>query len=548
MDKGFHEMPLHGYKNEPVGVSFKVPVTCHKFTQDKPLIFGAYEGIRRYHAVSRFRFSMLSHLSRSSILGLAVWFVAASPISAEESRPNVLFIFTDDQSFDTIRSLGNAHIQTPNIDLLVKNGVAFKNAYIMGGTSPAVCSPSRAALFSGKTLWNTECQGLYGFEISEKNVTLPEAFRKDGYETFATGKNEPGIAGHFARSFSSAENILFKGMTRDQYQLPLHQFDPEGDYQNQKPVTHKGTHSDVMYTDACLRFLEKQNPAEKPFFAYVAFQTPHDPRQSPLEFRERYKNKDMPLPPAFMPEHPFNNGMLKIRDEMLAPFPRTEDVVRNHIAEYYACITHIDFQIGRILTVLDEKSLRDNTLIVFTSDNGIALGAHGLMGKQNIYDHSVHVPFVISGPGIPKGETRDQLCYIYDLYPTLCDLAEIKTPNTVEFKSLVPVLKNAQAKHREHLYFAFMSWQRSIYDGQHKLIEYCVDGTRTTQLFDLRKDPHEIENLANQADHAETLGRLRKLLEAERKNLNDGNSPYPFTDKQGKDFWQIYHSTEVTQR
>lgn len=460
----------------------------------------------------------------------------------------MLFIITDDQSFDTIHGLGNPHIQTTNIDRLAKEGIAFKRAYIMGGTSPAVCSSSRASLFSGKTLWNTECQGQFGFEISEKNVTLPEAFRKDGYETFATGKNEPGIAGHFARSFSSAENILFKGMTRDQYQLPLYQFDPKGDYPNQKPITHKGTHSDVMYTDACLRFLEKQDQAEKPFFAYVAFQTPHDPRQAPPEFRERYKDETLPLPAAFLPLHPFDNGMLKIRDEMLAPFPRTEDVVRKHIADYYACITHIDFQIGRILTALDEKGLRENTLIVFTADNGIALGAHGLMGKQNVYDHSVHVPLILSGPGIPKNEIRDQLCYIYDLYPTLCDLAEIKTPETVEFKSLAPVLKNAQAKHREHLSFAFMSWQRSIYDGHHKLIEYCVNGTRTTQLFNLRNDPHETENLANQADHADILARLRKLLEAERKLLNDGNSPHPFTDKQGKDFWETYRTSDVAKK
>lgn len=483
-----------------------------------------------------------------AIMALMFFILCGTQIHAEKPRPNVLFIITDDQSSDTIHALGNHQIQTPNIDRLVKEGVAFKNAYIMGGTSPAVCSPSRAALFSGKSLWNTECQGQFGFEISEKNVTLPEAFRKNGYETFATGKNEPGIEGHFARSFSSAEHILFKGMTRDQYQLPLHQFDPEGDYKNQKPITHKGTHSDIMYTDACLRFLEKHDTSEKPFFAYLAFQTPHDPRQSPAEFRERYKDEAMPLPVAFMPQHPFDNGMLRIRDEMLAPFPRTGDVVRKHIADYYACITHIDFQIGRILTALEQKGLRENTLIVFTSDNGIAIGSHGLMGKQNIYDHSVHVPLILSGPGVPKNEIRDQLCYIYDLYPTLCDLAGIKTPGTVEFKSLVPILKNAQAEHREHLYFAFMSWQRAIYDGQHKLIEYCVNGNRTTQLFDLSKDPHETQNLVNQADLSKTLSGLRKLLEAERKILNDGNSPHPFTDKQGKDFWETYGSSDVARR
>ncbi len=123
----------------------------------------------------------------------------------------------------------------------------------------------------------------------------------------------------------------------------------------------------------------------------------------------------MTLPESFLPGHPFDNGMLKIRDEKLAPFPRTEKVVRKHLADYYAAITHTDAQIGRILDALEKSGKRDNTLIVFSSDNGLAMGSHGLMGKQNVYDHSVHVPLIVAGPGIPKGETRSALCYIYDL-------------------------------------------------------------------------------------------------------------------------------------
>ncbi len=469
---------------------------------------------------------------------------AISPLGAAEleSRPNVLFLFTDDQRFDTIRALGNTDIDTPNIDRLVKEGTTFSNAYIMGGTSPAVCSPSRASLFSGLTLWNLECQGEFGFEISEKFTTLPEAFRKSGYTTFATGKNEPGQHGHFARSFSAAENILFKGMTGSNYVLPLFQFAPDGDYMKQKPVTLKGTHSAEVYAGSCVRFLKSRTASKEPFFAYVSFQTPHDPRQSPPDFRERYPDEKMPLPKSFLPAHPFDNGMLKIRDEKLAPFPRTEEIVRKHLADYYACITHTDAQIGKILDALEENGQRDNTIIVFSSDNGLAMGSHGLMGKQNIYDHSVHVPLILAGKGIPKGEKRDQLCYIYDIYPTLCGLAGITTPDTVQFKSLAPVLKDAGASHRDHLSFAFMSWQRSVYDGQHKLIEYCVDGKRTTQLFDLKTDPEEIENLAAKPESEAILIRLRKLLVEEKERLNDGNTPYPFTDKMGEDFWETYSS------
>ena len=465
---------------------------------------------------------------------------AAGTRGAPTHRPNVLFLFTDDQSHDTIGALGNGAIRTPNIDLLVRAGVSFRNAYIMGGSSPAVCSPSRASLFSGRTLWNLENQGMWGFEISERFKTLPQVFRENGYVTFGTGKNEPGRAGHFARSFSAGDKILFRGMTGNQYKLPLCPFSPSGDYARKNEVLHTGTHSAEVYADACIRFLEAQAGSSEPFFAYVSFQTPHDPRQSPEAFRAIYKDAEMALPASFMPRHPFDNGMLKIRDEKLAPFPRTEDGVRRHLADYYAMITHTDAQIGRILDALAQAGKQDDTLIVFASDNGLAVGRHGLMGKQNVYEHSVRVPFIVAGPGIPKDQTRNQLCYIYGIYPTLCELAGLPIPDTVQFRSLAPVIRDRRTPHRDHLYFAFMSWQRAVRDTQYKLIEYCVDGNRHTQLFDLRQDPQETDNLDGDPAHAKTRGRLRALLQKERVRLNDGNTPFPFTDKQGKDFWSAY--------
>ena len=462
---------------------------------------------------------------------------------AESKHPNVLFLFTDDQSFDTVAALGNEAIRTPNMDRLVSEGVAFTNAYIMGGSSPAVCSPSRACLMTGRTLWNIECQGLWGFEISEKFKTLPQTFRESGYETFGTGKNEPGRDGAFARSFSAGDKILFRGMTRSQYRMPLCPFSPEGDYSTKNEVVHEGKHSAEIYADAFIGFLESRKQADKPYFAYVSFQTPHDPRQCPEEYRAMYRDEDIALPASFMPEHPFDNGMLRIRDEMLAPFPRTEAAVRKNIADYYATITHTDAQIGRILDALKKSGEMESTIIVFSSDNGLAVGRHGLMGKQNVYDHSVHVPLVIAGPGIPKGRKRTQLCYIYDIYPTLCEFAGIETPDTVQFKSLSAVIKDPAAKFRDNLYFAFMSWQRAVRDERFGLIEYCVDGARHTQLFDLSEDPRQLKNLADDPGHKETLKRLRALLKEERVRLNDGNTPFPFSDQMGKDFWGQYEKS-----
>ena len=461
---------------------------------------------------------------------------------------NVLFLFTDDQPHHTIRALGNPHIHTPNLDRLVARGLTFTNAYIMGGSSPAVCSPSRAAMLTGRTLWNLENQGLWKFEMSAERKTLPERWRQQGYETFATGKNEPGREAAFARSFSTGDKILFRGMTRSQYRLPLHAFSPEGKYPRENEVLHTGTHSSVIYADAAIRFLkgraETAPDERKPYFAYVAFQTPHDPWEFDESYGEWYDTKKIPLPESFAPEHPFDNGMLRIRDEMLAGFPRTPEKVRELIAAHYATISQTDAEIGRILKALEASGEADHTLIVFTSDNGMAVGRHGLIGKQNVYDHSVHVPMILAGPGIPKGETREQLCYNYDIHPTLYQRAGMEIPGEVEYKSLNRVIDDPEVPHREHLYFAFMNWQRAMYDGRYKLIEYAVDGKRHTQLFDLAEDPEETQNLANEPGHEATLAKLRKLLERERVRLNDGNTDFPFTNQQGKEFWKTYHSDE----
>ena len=458
---------------------------------------------------------------------------------SEGKKPNILFLFTDDQQSDTIRALGNDLIDTPNMDRLVRDGVAFTNAYIMGGSSPAVCSPSRACLFSGQTLWNIENQGLFGYEISEKYRTLPQVFREEGYTTFATGKNEPGRGGHFARSFSCGDKILFRGMS-NQYRLPLCSFSQEGDYSEDREEIHEGEHSAEVYADAAVKFIKGHQEKDEPFFAYVAFQTPHDPRECPEEFMSMYKASDVPLPKSFVPEHPFDNGMLRIRDENLEDFPRKAEKVREHVAAYYAMVTHTDAQIGRILEALDASGKSEETIIVFSSDNGLAVGRHGLMGKQNVYDHALHVPMVISGKGIPKGQKRDQLCYIYDIYPTLCDLAGVRTPETVEYRSLSSVIDDNGAQHRDHLYHAFMDWQRTIRNDRYKLIEYCVKEERSTQLFDLKEDPEEMNNLGAKEEFSEILEELREKLRVEARKLNDGNTPYEFSNQQGVDFWGMY--------
>ena len=433
----------------------------------------------------------------------------------KNKRPNILFLFTDDQRFDTIRALGNKQIVTPNMDRLVRNGTTFTNAYIMGSMSGAVCMPSRAMLLSGKNLFDLVDKGD---TIPPEHPMLPEVLRKAGYVTFGTGKwhNEKAP---FARSFTTGANIFFGGMS-DHYRVPIHDFNPAGKYPKKARYRKEGKHSSELFSDAAIEFLRNYKD-EKPFFVYVSYTAPHDPRTAPKEYHDMYDPEKIALPKSFMPEHPFDNGEMRIRDEKLASWPRTPKEVRRHIADYYAMITHVDAQIGRVLEVLKETGQAENTIIIFSGDNGLAVGRHGLMGKQNLYEHSVHVPLIISGPGIPKGERRDAFCYVHDIYPTLCELVGVSIPDSVESKSLAAVIREPKKKIRDTLFFAYKDIQRGIRDERYKLILYCVKGKRTTQLFDLQTDPWELKNLADDANYAEYVEKLGKKLLRWKDELGD---------------------------
>ena len=263
---------------------------------------------------------------------------------------------------------------------------------------------------------------------------------------------------------------------------------------------------------------------------YVAFLAPHDPRIMPKRFLAMYDPEQVELPPNFMANHPFDNGELNIRDELLAEAPRQASEIRSHIAEYYAMITHLDDEMGRVLAALDARGLTDNTIIVFAGDNGLAVGQHGLMGKQNLYDHSVRVPLILAGPGIPEGDRTAALCYLLDLFPTLCDLTGLPTPESVEGRSLAPVIEDPTRAGRELLHFAYKGYQRAVRKDDLKLIEYHVNGHRRRQLFDLTDDPLEMNDLSARPDQAERLADLRAELDRWRTELGD-------TQAFGREFW-----------
>ena len=191
-------------------------------------------------------------------------------------------------------------------------------------------------------------------------------------------------------------------------------------------------HSSVRIADAAIHYLQHQAPKRgEPFFMYVAFNAPHDPRQAPREYLDLYPPSRLKIPPNFLPKHPFAIDGYDLRDEILAPYPRTPEIIQAHLQEYYAIITHLDAQIGRVLEALDASGQADNTVVIFTSDQGLAVGQHGLLGKQNLYDHSLRMPFILAGPGIPRGRKNEALFHMQSLFATTCEMAGITVPASV---------------------------------------------------------------------------------------------------------------------
>ena len=258
----------------------------------------------------------------------------------------------------------------------------------------------------------------------------------------------------------------------------------------------------------------------------------------PEQFRNMYKPEDIELPENFCTMPHFCFGWNHGRDENLETYPRRPEVVKKHIADYYAMISHIDWCVGNIVNALEKKGILDDTIIVLAGDNGLAVGQHGLMGKQNVYEHSIRVPLIMAGPGIPSGKKCDKYVYLLDIYPTLCELCNIPVPDSVEGKSFVPLLKNDKASIRDDLYFAFQAKIRAVKDGRYKLIEYRTEDVKLTQLFDLKNDPLEMNNMFGYDDYEEIWERLRARLFEMRDEWEDETHPY------GKQFWDLYRAYE----
>lgn len=448
--------------------------------------------------------------------------------AAMAKAPNILFLFADDFTYEAIRAWGHTDIETPNLDRLVARGTTFTHAYNMGSWLGAVCVASRTMLVTGRSLW--DARRIYEATDREREAgrLWPQLLAARGYATYLTGKWHVRAKPELA--FQTVKHVR-GGMPKDTpsaYNRPL-----AGQSDAWSPFDRSlggfwegGKHWSEVTADDAVEFLGDKGRGEKPFFMYVAFNAPHDPRQAPREFVERYPLARVKVPRDFLPEYPHKDAIgcgPGLRDEKLGPFPRTEEAVKVHRQEYYAMITHLDAQIGRVLEALERSGQATNTWIFFTADHGLAVGHHGLFGKQNMYDHSLRVPFVVSGPGVPANKRIAAPIYLQDVMPTTLELAGVAKPEHVFFRSLLPLLRGeTEASGHGPIYGAYLDLQRAVVADGYKLIVYPQ--ANVVRLYHLGSDPGETWDLAGDARHGETKRALARKLREQQRALGDSLS------------------------
>jgi len=475
---------------------------------------------------------------------LLIAITCLSPLLFAEKKPNILFILADDQSpFDLKTYDQSSVLETPNIDTLAREGMVLDGAYHMGSWSGAVCRPSRHMIMSGRTVWHlpkhkgaplTHCPNDLA------NFTMAAVFNRAGYDTMRTckiGNSYPDAN----KQFTVVHDATKRGET-----------DATGSAWHSKQVLH--------YLNQ-----RQQRNDEDPFLIYFGFSHPHDPRYGKPELLKKYgatnhNDQDNPpslntkqpkLPINYLAAHPFHHGHLKLRDEERVPGVwkrRDEATIRNEIGRQYACSENIDIQIGKVLKKLKEMGELDNTYIFYTSDHGMAIGRHGLQGKQNLYQHTWRVPMIVKGPGIKAGSRKTGNIYLLDLLSTMCDLTNVKIPDSNEGISFAPILKGKTEITRDTLYGVYSGGSkpgiRCVKKGDWKLIKYDVlDGeVQETQLFNLKENPNELikahhddqiitlthhqadqrqRNLATDPKYANKLKEMETLLLKEQIKLDD---------------------------
>ncbi|MDB4335112.1 sulfatase-like hydrolase/transferase [bacterium] len=462
------------------------------------------------------------------LLMLVLSSLTFNAFAKKAGTPNIVFIFADDQCYDAVAAFGiNDEVKTPNLDRLVNGGVTFTHAFNMGAWNGAVCVASRAMFNTGRYVWNARpCDDKERMtQLCEDGKMWGPLMKSAGYDTYMTGKWHVKVDPKKAFDQVLHDRVGMPKQTKQGYNRPLSEADTTW-----KPWKKEfggywkgGKHWSELLCDDALGYIAQAKEKETPFFMYLAFSAPHDPRQSPKEYVDMYPLENVSVPESFLPEYPYNEEMgcpRTLRDEKLAPFPRTEYSIKVNRQEYYAIITHMDHQIGRILDAIEASGKADNTYIFFTADHGLSVGNHGLVGKQNMYDHSVRVPLMVVGPKVKKGKRIDTPVYLQDIMASSLDLAGVAKPDYVEFNSLMPMVFGKQKNaNNTAIYGCFLSKQRMIRTEDYKLIMYPK--ANVVRLYDMKNDPKELKDLAPDTAYKATIVELINQFKTMQVEYND---------------------------
>ena len=494
------------------------------------------------------------HLVRINIAAVLLLLLAVTVGSFAADRPNVLFIAIDDLRPE-LGCYGAKHIVSPNIDRLAKRGVTFERAYCQ----QPLCNPSRTSLMTGL---RPETTGVTHNHVHFRTrhpdiVTLPQHFKNHGYESRAIGKMYHGFLPDGSSKTTwdtmgdppswSAPAIRFgpryyyteAGIAQAQaaYRAMYRPKNPAPNDWTQKlvfgpmteaPAVSDNTLQDGQAADAANAALRQLNAKQgKPFFLGVGFIKPHTPFVAPKKYWDLYDPKSIELAPrdALPRGTPaiagHNSGEVRRYTDQPKREAFTEANARNLRHGYFACISYVDAQVGRVLGELERLGLRENTIVLLYGDHGWHLGDHGLWGKVTNFEIAARAPLIISAPGMAKSRKSMALTEFLDIYPTLAELAGLPVPKKLEGKSLVPVLRDPARGHKS---FAFTQQYRgkttgySIRGERRRYTEWIEDGrVIARELYDYATDPDESINLAAQPQHAEFTQRLSRRLRAQLK-------------------------------
>lgn len=433
--------------------------------------------------------------------------VALSPLvrAKSEGRPNILLLVTDDQRWDTIAAQGNPFIHTPNLDELYRQGTVFGNAFV----TTSICAVSRASIFTGQY---ASKHGVTGFSqslsVAQLQDTYPAILKRNGYTT--------GFIGKWGIGKEKEEALL----------LPSRLFDEWYGFPGQGHYLHKDGHLTQKLTQKAQGFLRRAKKSGKPFCLSISYKAPHGPwRETPPEYADLYKDTAFPLPKSFPSE-----GHADDKPEFLKNWlgakngKRFLPTLKTKTAHYYRQITSLDASVGLIRKTLQELGLEKNTIVVFTSDNGMMLGEHGYKGKWLMYEESIRVPMIIYHPQIPEshGKSSNRMVLNIDIAPTLLTLAGVDVEKEMQGSSMYPLLKNDTTKWRDAWFYEHSF---SLDGGTGASTIPKVEGVRTEhwkyviypeqtpvyeELFDLDADPEELKNLSGDAKYSHVLTQLRK--------------------------------------